>query len=149
MSAYSYRTISVQCDSPVKEALAGGTITPGFLIAYTSTGTVVVHPDAGKDACALFAIEDDLQGKGISDNYSSGNNVRFRMFQPGDIVFAYLANGQNVTRHAMLESNGAGYLRVHTASSAGVVEYPKAIIGEALESVNASGGASRILVMIW
>lgn len=149
MSAYSYRTIRIQTDARVKEALAGGAITPGMLVAYTSTGTVVVHPSSGADAAKMFAMEDDLQGKSITDAYASGNNVRFFAAQRGDLVFAYLASGQNVTCHDLLESNGAGYLTKHTASSAGVVEYPEAIVGEAMESVNATSAASRILIMVW
>ncbi len=53
-------------DGRHEEAVAGGTIRPGDLIKLNSDGEVVVHGSAGGNAEALFALEDALQGKEIS-----------------------------------------------------------------------------------
>ena len=91
----------------------------------------------------MFALEDELQGKGINDNYSSGDLVSVWIPGRGDQVFAILADGENVAVGDLLESNGAGYLRKHTAGSAGVVEFPLAVVGYATEAVDLSGSSGE------
>lgn len=125
-----------------KERNAAAAITPGHLIELTSADTVQVHANAGQNAQRAFAIEDELQGAEIGDAYSTSNRVLYGVFQRGMEVFAILADGQNASIGDMLESNGNGELRVHSGDSAGIVEYPEAIVGVAKTAVDASDSAA-------
>ena len=136
------RTIRLKTDGYQKDAAAGGTITPGHLIMLNSAGAAVVHNDAGGAAAKRFAIEDDLQGNAITDNYTSGNEVQYVVPRQGDEVLAILADGENATIDSFLESNGNGELRVYSADSSGEGEYPNSLIGVPLEAVNASDSAA-------
>lgn len=122
-----------------REAVAGGTIRPGMLIAV-SGATAIAHSVPGGTAQAAFAVENDLVGKGIDDTYANGNNVIYRVFPEGARVYALLASGQNVSAGAPLQSNGAGALSA--ASTADNV------VAKAVESVDASAGITRIRVEI-
>lgn len=129
-------------------------ITPGFLVERTSGGTIQAHSSAGQNAQKMFALEDELQGKEIADNYAVSTLIQFGIFGTGDVVNALLANGENASIGSFLESNGDGYLKVHAASSAGAVEYPAAIVGIALAALDMSGSSGadpasqRLLVEI-
>jgi hypothetical protein len=137
----------------IEEIAAGGTITPGHLIAEGSAGTVVVHASAGQNAIPMFALEDELQGKAITDNYASGDQVQCWIPYRGDQVYAILADGEDIAIGDLLESAGDGTLQKHVASSAGAVEYPLAVVAQATEAVDMSGSAGedpdgRIIVRI-
>jgi len=140
----AYKTIFVQGSGVPKEAVASGAITPGHLLERTSaaTDTVKVHATSGGDVVPkLFAVEDDLQGKEISQAYATGNTVLMRVGTPGDEVLALLANGEDVTKGDKLESNGDGTLKKYVADSGAVTEYNEQIVGVALESVDMSSSS--------
>lgn len=138
----------------IEEIASAGTITPGMLIEEGSGGTVAVHDAAGQNAIPMFALEDELQGKEIGDNYVSGDKVQCWYPYRGDQVYALLADGETAAIGSLLESNGDGYLKVHAADSAGAVEYPLAIVGQATEAVDLSDSSGadpatqRIIVRI-
>ena len=128
-------------------------ITPGYLLEITSTGAVQAHSGEGQTVLPMFAIEDSLQGKGITDDYAVSSQVQVWIPQRGDIVYALLSNGESVAIGALLESDGAGKLQAYSADSAGAVEYPNSIVGVALEAVDMSGSSGadpdgRIQVLI-
>jgi len=113
----AYKTIAVISEGSVqKEALASGTVTPGMLLEQTSAAaaTVKAHAVAGGHAQSAFAVEDDLQGNDIDDNYATGARVLYKVFRPGDEVYALLANGENIAIGDKLSSNGDGYLKKAT-----------------------------------
>ena len=124
----------------VEEITAAATVTPGYLLELTSAGKVQHHSTAGGRAVPMFALEDELQGKGISDNYSANDPVQVWIPYRGDIVYAMLKSGENVAIGARLESAGDGTLRALTSGGEPVAE--------AIEAVNASGGNTRIKVRI-
>ena len=137
----------------VEEIAAGGTITPGMLIAEGSAGTVTVHSSAGANALPMFALEDELQGNGVDDDYSSGDRVQCWYPYRGDQVYALLKDGETIVVGDLLESAGDGYLQKHTADSAGAVEYPLAVVAQATEALDLSGSSGaettqRIIVRI-
>lgn len=151
----SYNTIKVKKYSDIiEEYTAAAAITPGQLIELTSAGKVQKHSNAGQNAIPMFALEDALQGKGITDNYAADDQVQVWVAGRGDIVYALLKDGENVAIGDWLESAGDGDLQKHVTGSAGVVEYPEAIVGQALEAVDLSGSSGadpatrRILVRI-
>ena len=136
-------TIRLLSDSYLKEAEAAAAITPGHVLERVSTGKVQKHSSAGGNAAPrLVAVEDDLQGNDLTDDYASGDRARFIACRPGDEMLLILKDGESVVIGDKLESAGNGEVQKHTADSAGVVEYPEAIVGIALEAVDASDSAT-------
>jgi hypothetical protein len=123
-----------------EEGVAGGTIKPGQLLQLNSSGQVVVHATAGGAAERAYAVEDALQGRGINDNYSSGERVSYVLASPGDVVYAWLGSGNNVSAGALLSSAGNGDLRAITSGHVA--------LAVALEAVNATSSAQRIRVRV-
>lgn len=132
-------------------------ITPGMLVERTSADKFKPHATAGGLAKPLFAIEDDLQGNSITDDYAVGDLVQAVLCQRGDIVNALLADGETVVIGDALESAGTGKLRKHVAqvdSSAGSANIVlNKVVGFAREAVDMSGSSGadpsgRILVEV-
>jgi hypothetical protein len=93
----------------------------------------------------MFALEDELQGKGIDDSYAVGDKVQVWIAGRGDIVYACIADEENIAIGDLLESNGDGMLREHTvetwtsadAQAANTV-YSFPVVAIALEAKNLS-----------
>lgn len=140
------KTVDLSGDGVAQEAEALGTITPGMLIERATSGStfgVQAHSSQGETGNLHFAVEYDLTGRGISDDYSSGDQVKFKTFYPGAHVYALLADGENVSAGDHLVSDGAGALDARTVD--------EVIIAQALEDVdNSAGGAvARIKVEVF
>ena len=145
----------------IEELVAAGAITPGMLLEYTSAGKVQAHQNAGQNALPMVALEDELQGNGIDDAYAADDPVQVWIPYRGDHAYLILKDDtEAVSEGDLLESAGGGYVQKHTADSAGAVEYPKAIVGQALEDLDLSGSSGeessgplgynkRIKVRIW
>ena len=123
-----------------EEGKAGGTITPGQLVALNSSGSYVVHATAGDYAERVFAIENALAGKGIADNYAANDLAQLWAGAPGDEVLAWLTTAQTVVVGDRLASAGNGYLRKKSSG-----DVPLAV---ALEAVTTTGSAARIRVRL-
>lgn len=122
------------------EAIANAAILPGMLLERMSTGKFKAHATAGGTAERLVAVEDVLQGNGITDTYAAADRVQANIQRRGNMVYMRLANGQSVAIGDFLVSNGDGYLKKHTVDSSGVVvEEDK--IAVALEAVDMSGSS--------
>lgn len=105
-----YKTVKVKKYSDViEEFVAAGAITPGMLLELDSNGEVAPHSEAGGSAYPLFALEDELQGKGIDDNYAADDQVQVWLPGRGDIVNA-LVSGADVAIGDFLMSAGDGSL---------------------------------------
>lgn len=124
----------------INEYDAGEAITPGMLIAVASDGDVDKHASAGGVCEKMFALEDELQGRTIDTDYDADDPVQCWLATPGEEVYAWLANGEDVSIGDVLVSNGDGQLKAATADSSGVVveEFPIAV---ALEAVDMSGSS--------
>jgi hypothetical protein len=126
------------------EKVAAGTITPGMLVERTSADKVQAHSTAGGPANKLFAIEDENQGNGITDNYSATNTVKLWHPLPGDQVYALLDDASSVTAIVIgdyVESAGDGRFRKFVAGNSAVVnEQSNSIVGVALEAQSTAGG---------
>ncbi|HEQ98823.1 MAG TPA: hypothetical protein ENO22_05730 [candidate division Zixibacteria bacterium] len=137
----SYNTITIKGDPVRIERAAAAAITPGFLIELTSADKFQAHSTAGGSAATIFALEDENQGKEISDAYSTSNEVLAAIFRPGEEAYALLADGENAAIGSKLESNGNGYLRVvDTDASAGDIGV-QSVVGIALEALDMSGSS--------
>lgn len=141
------RTVKVKSYTDVQEELtAAAAITPSMLLERTSAGKVQAHSSAGQNAIPMFALENALEGKGLSDAYATDDVVQVWLPTRGDRVNALLADGENVSIGDYLESNGDGYLKKHVAdvesfesAEAGSISvYPLQIVGQAVEAVNLS-----------
>lgn len=136
-----------------KEFAAGGTITPGMLISLGSANTVVAHAVAGGTvAPKMFALENELEGEGIDDNYASGDKVQCWITQPGEEVYAILADGENIVIGDKLESKGDGTLREWTPLNSEAAGHENSLVAIALEAVDTTGSpaatTSRIKILV-
>ena len=138
----------------IEEYEAASAITPGDLVELTSAGKVQRHTTAGGNAAKMFALENELEGEGLSDDYAAGDRVQVWCAVPGEMVYARLADEQNVTLGDFLESAGNGCLQAHSADaisetiasaedqsalSLAITVYPNQIVGQVLESQDLSG----------
>jgi len=144
----AYNTIKIKKYSDVIEEITATevAITPGSLLELDSAGTVQAHSTAGGTVLPMFALEDELQGKGIDDNIAASNKIQVWIPGRGDQVYAILQDGEDVSIGDFLTSNGTGSLKKLTVDSAGGLEPVNSpIVGVALEAVNlsdSSGGES-------
>lgn len=116
-------------------------ITPGMLLEPTSGGLIQAHSVVDGDVLPMFALENELKGEGIDDDYAVSDKIQVWIPGRGDQVYALLANGENVAIGDFLTSNGDGYLKKY-ASSSGTWEYPMSIVAQALEAVDMSGSSA-------
>lgn len=140
-------------DIMVREALAGEAgIGPGDLLEFsTSTGTVLRHNTAqGPVAPKMVALEkwwnDDDSNDAIDVDYANGDVVRVGFPLPGDVLYMWLASGENASALDYLVSDGDGALQVEAAIDATDVIH--SLVGIAAEAVNATASMLRIKVML-
>ena len=142
-------TIKVKKYSDViEEIVAIGTITPGMLVELDTTGKVKAHSDEDGNVLPMFALEDELQGKTIDDNYVATDPVQVWIPYRGDQVNAILATGENVTIGTFLTSDGTGKLHAAPALTSTGDVAPLQIVGVATEAVNAASADARIIIRI-
>lgn len=144
----AYKTILLKscCDIRLERA-AGGTVTPGHLVQLNSGNTFSVHASAAqKPAPLMVALEDELQGKGIDDDYVStyAQRVQAAVLRPGDEFYAILATSQTISIGDKLESAGDGTVREMALSS---VDDPQNPVAVAMEAVTTTGAVARIRCM--
>ena len=130
-----------------EELVANAVITPGMLIEEMSTGKVRKHANSGQNVLPMFAVEDELQGNGINDDYAAADQVQCWIPTRGDQVWCIVADGAAaIVIGAPLESSGDGFLKLHTPvvesgeeSSGNVTTfYANPIVGYALTAVDLS-----------
>lgn len=133
----------------VNEGVADGAITPGMLLEISGAGTnghakYKAHASAEAAAGPFFALEDELQGKDITEAYVDGTPVQVWVAQPGEEVYAILATSQAITVGALLSSHGDGTLQAFDGTTPADAQ----IVGVALEAVTTTSSTARIRVMI-
>ena len=143
------KTISIKCFTDIQEeAIAHAVITPGMLIERLSTAKVQAHSSAGANQEWSFALENELEGQGIDDDYAADDIVQYKFFRRGDIVNALLADDSAaVVIGDLLESNGDGALKKYVADTADsddpITVYPNQIVGMAEEALDLSGSSGE------
>jgi len=141
-----YNTIKLKDYLHINEEYnAAAAITPGMLIELNSSGTVQKHASIDTFAMPMFATEDELQGKDITDAYVTGDKVQCWIPTRGDIVYALLLDGQNVSIGDKLVSASGGYLKKSESDFASIESVDagtdlstRVIIGIALEAQDLS-----------
>ena len=133
-----------------KEAVGSGTITPGDLLNITSAGLLIRHGSASLKAAPLFAVENDLIGNEITDNYASGDYVQAEYMYSGCEVLANVAaSAAAIVIGDLLESDGAGGLRkVQDFTDAEIDEIGGQPVAQAIEALDNSGGATRARIKV-
>jgi hypothetical protein len=144
----------IRYDRPAAEAVA-----PGQIVELTSADKFQKHSTAGGNVLPLIvAVEDDLQGKTVTDDYSADNRLQAEVLRPGDRVLLQLKDGESVSIGDPLESAGDGDVQPHTpdtetlgADSSGALTtiYGKQIVAiaeEALDLSSSSGAESTRLL---
>jgi hypothetical protein len=145
--ANTINTIKVKKYSDVIEEFVAtdAAITPGMLLEIHTDGKVRAHSGADKDVFPMFALENELLGKGIDDAYAVSAPIQCWIPYRGDIVNAILADGQNVAIGNALTSDGHGRLKKHVtdtgASTVPWTVYPEQIVGYAVEALDLSGSS--------
>ena len=143
------KTIKIKSYLDVQEELiANAAVTPGMLVEEMSTGKARAHATQDGNALPMFAVEDEMQGKIITENYAADDPIQCWIPQRGDQVYAILVSGQNVAIGEFLTSNGDGKLKAEPSlSSTGDVK-PLQVVGVATEAVNASVADARIIIRV-
>ncbi len=142
------KTITLKGTGMRKELTVGSVITPGHLVERSSGNQGVVHPTSGGNAQKIFAVEDDIQGNGIDDDYASGEQGQFDWYRAGDEVYAWAQGlGTAIVIGSALMSAGDGTLILHVApdlevSGAAPDLALNQIVAYALEAVDLSASGS-------
>lgn len=159
MASSTFHTILITSNEraarrPIFEAVADAALTPGELLEWSSDDQLKAHATAGGNALPMFCLEDPYNGvttaAAIDTDYDSGELTRYMFGQTGDVVYAFLADGQTVIKGDALESDGAGALKKHTAvtilegGSSTLTAYAHGVVAFADEDLAASGARARI-----
>lgn len=102
------------------------------------------HSTAAGEVIPRFAIEFAETGRGIDDDHDSGEYFAYRPFDTGEEVYAFLSVGETVTAGDALVSDGAGALQASDPAN----DENGAIVGEALEDVDASGASNPLRIRV-
>jgi hypothetical protein len=128
------RTIMASGEGVRYEYEAQAAITPGDLVMVISTNKAQRHATAGQKVGALFAIENEIFGKGVDVDYAAGDRVLTEACTPGMMVNATIAAAASaIVIGDFLESAGDGTLR-KTVTAANAI----AVADEAVD--NSAGG---------
>ena len=142
----AYQTIKLTKHADVIiERDAHAVIIPGALLELNSDDEVLHHNTEGANVVPImFALENDLEGKGIDDDYAAAAKVQVWIPGRGDIVNALIADDETCGIGEFLESNGDGKLHVHVgdAGDSTTVTVQNAIVGVALEAITAGAYGS-------
>ena len=111
-------------------------ITGGYVKEHGSSEGSVTPP--------MFALEDELQGRGIDDDYAVSSKIQVWIPGRGDRVYALLKNGVSVVAGDKLASGGDGTLIKYVSS---ISVKSNQIMAIAMEASGANPGG-RIDVMI-
>jgi hypothetical protein len=121
----------------ITEYVAAAAIIPGALVApvAAAAATITNHATAGGNVIPMFALGNTLEGKGIGDDYASGDQVQVWIPYRGDEVNALLSTNQHIAIGDFLESDGAGKLQkwAGDAGDSTTVTTLLSIVGQALE----------------
>jgi len=141
MAATNAKTIILIGRGIRKERVANAAITPGHLVEVMTTGKLRVHATAAGNAQKAFAVEDDMQGKSITDAYVANTRVQYEVMERGAEINAIIANGQTIAIGDPLESAGDGTLQKHVpdVDSGGEAIFENAIVGYAMAACDMSG----------
>ncbi len=118
-----------------KEGIAAGVITPGHLVQGPDTD-IIVHANTGETAQKSFAMENEVVGGAIDDDYADNDTVLYAVLPPGSIVYA-IADAGGVTAEDFVDSAGLGTLKTVATVAATDDTLRNSVIGKALDTAAA------------
>lgn len=130
------RIVVIGGDKPVyNERTATEVITPGMIVNAVTATTVEKNDLVGDgNSDVEVAVENDIFGGGIDDNYAIGDTVISQILRSGCEFYGLVAAAAiAVGFDAYVTLAAGGFLAVGTRANA---------IGRAVEAVDNSGGAS-------
>jgi len=127
----SYSTIKLKKYQDIIEEYTATAvaITPGSLLEVTDEGLVQAHSVEGGVILPIIALEDELQGKGIDDDYAASDKIQCWVAQTGEMAYLNVADDEVVSQGDKLVSAGNGKVKVYTGTAASDEEYPQCIVG--------------------
>lgn len=129
--ATTFKTVKIKrYTNVVNEFVASAAIIPGALVELISTGQVRNHATAAGYVAPMVAVEDELQGKGINDNYAAGDVVQCWSPNHGDEAYLLLADEETIVIGDLLMSDGFGKVKKRTSTNP--------VVGVALEAKDLS-----------
>lgn len=133
------------------EQVSNTVLIPGMLVKRLSNGKIDIHSQAGGPVFPMFAVEDELQGKAIGDNYAADDRVKLVIPWRGDQIYAIADDNASgaIAVGDFVESSGDGRLRKHSQANTGTFEFPNVIVGRALEAVTPGPGTLRFLIEVF
>jgi hypothetical protein len=139
------KTITVKGDPVRFERAANAAITPGHLIELISTNKVQKQAGDSTRFAAMFALENSLIGDEIGTDYAAAQQVQCGHFRPGDEVYAWLSDGENVViGDELMAGTTDGELVKHTGTNVAI-----AIAKEAVDlSASSNSAKGRITAII-
>ena len=130
------------------EDKAAAAITPGHLVDFDSSGDLVVHAGAAKNASPMWAIERDELGDDVDDAYATSDQVKVASFAPGDEVWAYVASGEVLSKGDFVESDGAGRLKGLATDAATDDTQRESVVGRIMVAKTADTSHTRYRVQV-
>ncbi len=131
-----------------RPAAAAG-IRPGDLVEVDVNGDFAVHSTALGSAQRSFVVENELEGKGIDDNYLDNEQVHVEACHPGMEVLAWLLQDEVAVIGSFLDSVGAGgNLKIVDTAAATADISRNSLVGIALEALTATGSDKRIRIEV-
>ena len=120
---------------------ASANIRPGNLLVLNAAGNVDRHGDGTgqKAVLSMFALEDELQGRGIDDRYANGSPVQVWFPGRGDVVYALIADEEEIAIGDRLVPAAGGKLKKATPTesmSSDPHEQFEPVVGVAEEAVD-------------
>lgn len=97
-----------------KEAIAAGTIKPGYLLLEDSSAEYKANDAASINGQSLVAIENEVNGDDTTVSYAANDQVQAVAPQLGDVVNLKLKETESVAIGARLESAGDGTVQAET-----------------------------------
>lgn len=124
----------------LNERSAVAAITPGDFLERSLIGSYQRQSTAGQPGPKLVALEQDLIGQGIDDDYAVGESVRAVYATPGNWIYAFVpAGAAAIVVGDDLQFDGTGCLIKAVAGT---------VVATSLQDVNNSAGASKARIEI-
>jgi len=142
---YNTILINVSSNSKYLEGTAATVLTPGMLTKRNTEGKWKAHDVAGGACQPIFVIEDIWGGETIHDDYSIGESSWFRYCNGGDMIWGWLAVGEDIAIGDFLISSGIN----GTLKKIGVSPVAGCIVAVALEAVVTVATIARIKIEIF
>jgi len=129
---------------PIYNKLAAAELTAGDLVMLNSSGALAKQTLTDSRVAPIFVLEqpyaDPPTTAVLTETYDSGESVRYRVAQPGDIVYAMIAISQDIAIGDTLNAGGIGHLQEASAGQGMAI---------ALEVIDTTSAAARAKVLIF